>query len=459
MRLIILLVSILTIYFNNGYSQDILPKVYLTGDFGNDYQRGVFRIVYADGTTEQNLTGNIKWRGGTTNAEGKHKRNYKIKFDEDQQFFGLRSDNKWILDAGQADVFRLRNHIATELWNDFAHKPYYDKENKIYTGVRGKVVELYLNEEYRGIYCLTECIDRKQLSLKKYDKNNNKIHGGLWKADQWGNSLMYDVIPYDNTQERWGAFEVKYPELDDVEETDYSTLYNAISFVANSTDEEFKNNIHKYFDMPVIIDYYIFLHVLNAFDNTGKNMYWAVYDKETDKKITLAVWDLDGTVGQKWIEKWVPNATSPELEVENNLNLYVRLKKLNANNFNQKVLERYSELRKNILSTDNLINRYEYYYQLIKDCGAAEREEQKWSEDTDIDGRVLNFESEYNDIVNWITKHMEFLDNNVFIETTNICNIPFSNNNNKKIYNIEGKQIKKLQKNINIINRKKVIIK
>ena len=101
----------------------------------------------------------------------------------------------------------------------------------------------------------------------------------------------------------------------------------------------------------------------------------------------------------------------------------------------------------------------EHYYQLIKDCGAAEREEQKWSEDTDIDGRVLNFESEYNDIVNWITKHMEFLDNNVFIETTNICNIPFSNNNNKKIYNIEGKQIKKLQKNINIINRKKVIIK
>ena len=194
MRLIILLVSILTIYFNNGYSQDILPKVYLTGDFGNDYQRGVFRIVYADGTTEQNLTGNIKWRGGTTNAEGKHKRNYKIKFDEDQQFFGLRSDNKWILDAGQADVFRLRNHIATELWNDFAHKPYYDKENKIYTGVRGKVVELYLNEEYRGIYCLTECIDRKQLSLKKYDKNNNKIHGGLWKADQWGMMLYHMII-------------------------------------------------------------------------------------------------------------------------------------------------------------------------------------------------------------------------------------------------------------------------
>lgn len=435
-----------------------LPTIHINGNFGYEYSEGEITINESDKTTT--LKAKIKWRGGSTNSPNKHKRNYKIKFYEDISLFGLRSDNNWILDAGQADLFRLRNRIATELWNDMAHKPYYYyQEPNVLTGVRGKVIEVYLNNEYMGIYCLTEAMDRKQLKLKKYDKLTGTIHGGLWKATDWGNSLMYDITAYDNSKETWGAFEVKYPELDDVEETDYSTLYNAISFVANSTDEEFKNHIHNYFDMPVIIDYYIFLHVLNAFDNTGKNIYWAVYDKETDKKLTLAVWDLDGTVGQKWIEKWIPNATSPELEVENNLNLYVRLKKLNANNFNQKVLERYSELRKNILSTDNLINRYEYYYQLIKNCGAAEREQQKWSEDTDIDGRVLNFESEYNDIVNWITKHMEFLDNNVFKKTTNINYIPFSNYNNIIIYNLEGKQIPYIQKNINIINRKKVIIK
>jgi hypothetical protein len=27
--------------------------------------------------------------------------------------------------------------------------------------------------------------------------------------------------------------------------------------------------------MPVVIDYYILLYVLNAYDNRGKNMYWA----------------------------------------------------------------------------------------------------------------------------------------------------------------------------------------
>ena len=109
-------------------------------------------------------------------------RHYKIKFDDNHSFFGLRNDNKWILDAGQADIFRLRNRIATELWNDFATKPYYINEQpKALSGVRGEVVEVYLNDEYRGIYCFTECMDRKQLKLKKFDQDGT-IHGTLWKS-------------------------------------------------------------------------------------------------------------------------------------------------------------------------------------------------------------------------------------------------------------------------------------
>ena len=143
------------------YAQHTLPIIKLTGEFGYDYQEGIVSIIYPDGSSDNNLSARIKWRGGTTNAEGKHKRNYKIKFSEDHSFFEMRNDNNWILDAGQADVFRLRNRIATELWNDFATKPYYiDQEPKALSGVRGQVVEVYLNEEYRGIYCLTECMDR-----------------------------------------------------------------------------------------------------------------------------------------------------------------------------------------------------------------------------------------------------------------------------------------------------------
>ena len=163
-----------------------LPTIHINGNFGYEYSEGEITINESDKTTT--LKAKIKWRGGSTNSPNKHKRNYKIKFYEDVSLFGLRSDNNWILDAGQADLFRLRNRIATELWNDMAHKPYYYyQEPNVLTGVRGKVIEVYLNNEYMGIYCLTEAMDRKQLKLKKYDKLTGTIHGGLWKATDWGN--------------------------------------------------------------------------------------------------------------------------------------------------------------------------------------------------------------------------------------------------------------------------------
>lgn len=98
----------------------------------------------------------------------------------------MREDNNWILDAGQVDLFRLRNRIATEIWNEFASKPYYtSKEPKAKSGVAGKVVEVILNNEYRGIYSLTETMDRKELKLKKYDDINQEFHGQLWKVSSW----------------------------------------------------------------------------------------------------------------------------------------------------------------------------------------------------------------------------------------------------------------------------------
>ena len=151
-RTVIVIALLLLVHDNTFANDNHLPVLYLSGNFGYDYQEGFVTLVMPDGTKQENMASQIKWRGGTTNVEGKHKRNYKIKFQEDQQFFGMRKDNNWILDAGQADLFRLRNRIATELWNDMAHKPYYaDQESDVLTGVRGQVVEVYLNNEYRGI--------------------------------------------------------------------------------------------------------------------------------------------------------------------------------------------------------------------------------------------------------------------------------------------------------------------
>jgi hypothetical protein len=210
--------------------------------------------------------------------------------------------------------------------------------------------------------------------------------------------------------------------------------------------------------MPVLIDYYIFLQTMNAYDNIGKNIYWATYNKNEDKKLTLAVWDLDATVGQKWTEKNIVGSSSPEYDMNINMKLYVRLRELNANNFNEKVSERYFQLRKNYLSTDSLINRYISYYDLIKKSGAAQREENRWSKDTDIDGKELNFDSELNYIIDWVTRHMTYLDHKMASISNEIKVV--LNHQTTYYYNLNGQRIirKPSNKGLYIKDGKKYII-
>lgn len=450
--------------------QDKLPVLKLHGIFGYDYQRGTVVIEYPDGQASDTLQASIKWRGGTTNGDTKHKHNYKVKLDTDTSLFGMRSDNNWILDAGQADQFRLRNRVAMDLWNDMARLPYYaDREPKARNGVSGCIVELYLNDEYMGIYNLSENMDRKQLKIKK--AKNGEVRGVLYKVKQYGYGNMNDTVDiYDNHSDTWENIEVKYPEIADNDTTDWKPLYDALNFVTFSSDEEFAAQVTDYFDMPVIVDISIFISIVNAFDNRGKNILWACYDKTESQKLTPAPWDLDCTVGQEWFEE---QYRGPEILFDWQIGLTNRLTKNNVNGFNEALNARFKELRQTVLSTDSLIARYRYYYDLLKRTGAAEREEQRWSCDSDLDGREINFDNEIKYITDWITSHMEWLDqawypldawtewwesqHSSHIEAPQRAFIPLDDN----LYTLGGQRVQKGQKprpGIYIRNGKKVII-
>lgn len=464
-----------SIHARKGYKEintkitfTFLPLLVLQGSFGYDYAQGSMSLYSPEATEPTISLIKAKWRGGTTNTADKHKRNYKIKplnfkgKGQDISLLGMREDNNWILDAGQIDLFRLRNRIATEIWNDFATKPYYvSKEPKAKSGVTGKVVEVILNNEYRGIYSLTEAMDRKELKLKKYDDKNQEFHGQLWKVSSWDKATFWDIDKdYDNTQETWHAFETKYPDIDDVNPTDYSPLYEAIDFVVNSNDEAFKKEVGDYFDIPVLIDYQLFLETLKPVDNNGKNMYWGIYDVAKSKKLTLAIWDLDASVGQDWHcstplhpDYVLPNT---DLGVKDGFNLYHRLSSLNVDNYNEKVTSRYQELRKTYFSEDNLISRYQGYYDMLVKSGAASREECKWSKDSDIGGYPLNFKSEIEYIKNWIINRLNYLDSNQFPVSTNISEIHQKESlSTKTTYNMLGQKVGASYQGLKIKNGKK----
>ncbi len=388
-------------------------------EFGYDYKQATVLFSHPDCSVTDTLMAWIKWRGGTTNTASKHKRNYKINFDVDQRFFGLRSDDKWMLDAGQPDVFRLRNRIAMDLWNKMARKPYYAaQEPKALNGVRGNVVEMFLGNEWRGIYNLSEFMDRKQLKLKKMDSNTGIIHGCLYKGVSFNKTAMFDFFAsYDNTTDVFFGYEMKYPELDDSDTIDWAPLVAANNFVQSSTDEDFKEHLVDYFDMPVLMDYNIFFNVVNAVDNTGKNMYWAIYDKTTTKCLTPTPWDLDATFGQRWggqlvVESGEGFFNAPDFKLDFELLLTYRLFRDNFNDYVGQLNARYQQLRQpgQPLHTDSIIAIVTHYYQTIKNSGAAKRETDKWSGDSDMWGDVINFDKEYLYICNWIRRRMKFID-------------------------------------------------
>ena len=411
-------------FINQKITFTFLPIVHFYGDINNEYSICCFSFFSPDDSSVENCQAKIKYRGATTNLPDRNKRNYHIKFINvdstkmDRQFFGLRNDNSWLLDAGQIDMSRIRNRVATELWMDMVSKPYYaGQQPKALLGVRGNFVEVFVNNQYQGFYSLTETLDRKQLKLAKYDEDTNAFHGMLWKTkSRTPITMMTQYFIPNNNDTIWSGFEPKYPDPDDVLPTDYSTLANAIDFVANSSNDEFKEKVGDYFDIPVIMDYWILINTLLAVDNGIKNIYWAVYDQTQDKKITLAAWDMDCTVGQNWKNNPFrdPTIVSPHRKLNDFNNLLLRLHELNPDSFCIKTVQRYQTLRSNILNVDSLYNRYAKYIQLLQHSGAAQREIERWSGDSDLDGHELDFDDELAYIKQWLEIHLPYLDQSRF---------------------------------------------
>ena len=451
-----------------------LPLLQLQGTFGYDYEEGTLLLSSPDAPQTDTLEATVKWRGGTTNAENKHKRNYKIKLKKNKSLLDMRNDDSWILDAGQADVFRLRNRIAMDLWNDIATPPYYiDKEPAARNGVSGKVVEVFLNNEYRGIYNFSENLDRKQMRLKKVQ--DGEVRGCLYKGKSWQRTQMFNVFDtYNNHSETLEGFEVKYPDLSDNDTTDWHPFIEASNFALQSNEIDFQEHITDYFDVGPMIDYSLFVSVTNAVDNSGKNMFWAIYDKTEDKRLTLAPWDLDATFGQRWgdlLSGGTNSLSSPTYFTDVDVNVFYKFYLYNSLQFNERLNQRYKELRQegNPFSTDSLISRVSYYYSLIKNSGAAERETRRWSGDSDLRGEEIDFLQEYNYICKWINIHMLIIDKRGFpvyytkdyFDQLEVSQ-PTIHRQANAIYSLSGQQRQKnshLKPGIYIKNGKKIIIR
>ena len=132
--------------------------------------------------------------------------------------------------------------------------------------------------------------------------------------------------------------------------------------------------------------------------------------------LSLAVWDLDTSMGGNWTpEEFHPATMSPTRSFNAPNAIFKCFLSRNSIYYKQSIA-RYNELRQGVLSTDSLISRYNAAFKEIYDCGAVSREQARWSHDTDLAGRELSIDRELRYVTNWIQQRMDFLDTNRFRE-------------------------------------------
>lgn len=339
-----------------------------------------------------------------------------------RSFFGLRTDNNWVLDAMYNDPARMKNRLSTDFWLDFSTRPYYaNQEPDLVNGTRGHFVEVFLNDAYDGLYCMTEKIDRQQLDVKKLVEATPTTpviqRGSVVKADDWSDATWFGLTsrrgylstPTSNA-ESWYRFDVKYPDVAEGEPFDWTNLSDAVEVVTYHTAvATFETKVADYYDMPVFLDYYLFMELLLLTDNHGKNFFVSCYDQTVSPKISLTPWDLDSSWGRFWngtagdrmsasqsfedfISSYVPRQST----------LYKRLMETNVWGFNDKLKTRYKELRGTYFDLNKIMQRFENNNALFQKSGVDKREMTRWG--------FSNMNTELTYISSWLEARLYFLD-------------------------------------------------
>lgn len=357
-----------------------LPQLYLDGDIDliSKTSDCMVKADYFDDDVFVDAYATIKYQGHT--SLGFEKKNFTIKFYEIESrekkykfsLNGWDETHKYCLKANYIDFSSARNVVSSNVWSDVvASRKNLDKniaELDFYGGIDGYPVALFINNEYQGIYTFN--IPKDEDTFNIADEENEAmfiINTGSTAAANFKALITEEEKDFD--------FELEYSYPEDAD-WPYESLNNLISFVMNNDDEAFKNGIENYLDVDAAIDYLVTAYALGVTDNFAKNMILLTYDGQ---KWIPNMYDLDTACGLAFdgTEYYDYDFALPYVTEDGTISsgtdnlLWDRI----LNNYTEEFKERFCELRKNILSTENLIKRYYDFMVLIPDeCYAYEVE-------------------------------------------------------------------------------------
>ena len=220
----------------------------------------------------------IRGRGNST--WGWPKKPWKVKLDEKAEILGMPADKEWALLANYADRTLLRNIVAMKLSEicGFSWTP------------KMRSVEVYLNDEYQGVYTFSEhkkvsssrvAIDKKTDFYFEIEENQDETT--VWRTSM-GVPMMFSE-----------------PEVPTPEQFDYvRQLFNDFEKALYSDDVAAYED---YVDVDSFINYYIVQELTKNVDGNFRKSTFLT--KEQGKKLEMYhLWDFDLTLGNCGYFDW-----------------------------------------------------------------------------------------------------------------------------------------------------------
>ena len=355
----------------------------------------------------------IERRGNTSQSFAKKSYSFNVYDSQNKKkalgLLGLPPSKKWVLYGPFADKSLIRNSLTYSIYTQMGNY-----------APRTKFLNLIINNNYQGIYLLVEKIQMSPNHLDinplKIDKAKNSVFNGGYIIEVDRNNWKSIYPPKNDTTNIPSSYTVYTPK----EKKITPLVKNKIISQYNSFEQHLYENdsIYNYLDINSFIDYLIITEFTKNID--GYCLSTFLYNKEinnpTPKFFIGPIWDYNFSLGLTNYHE----GFNPEGFIYNS-SRYIPFwwkKLLNDKTFKRTLQNRYFELRKNILSNNNINQTID---SLSNICALPSEDNfKKWP--------VLNsqdfwpnhylgktYQDEINYLKSWIKKRLFFLDNTLLV--------------------------------------------
>lgn len=320
--------------------------------------------------------------------------------DLDVSLLGLPEESDWVLYAPYSDKSLIRNTLVYDTARAMGHY-----------ASRQVLVELYLNQEYMGVYVLFEKIKRNKNRVD-IGKNSDDLSGGYLLELE--STYQYKAGEAYIVSERFAdkAFFFEYPKAEDLSQEQKSYMQTYLNdFETALYGDAFADPIEGYapfIDQPSFIDFILINELVKNRDAFFRSTF--MYKDKQDVLYLGPVWDFDLALGNDETE-----IGSPQGFLLDELNLYWAERLLQDPAFRGVLIERYKDLRKTVWSNSAFQERIDLLTRQLSQ--AQTRNFERWP----ILGVYVPFnrfvgdtyEAEIAYLQDWLTTRLQWLDEHI----------------------------------------------